>query len=89
VFAGTEGNLPSLIASSKFTISEGFATTTITYRDQETPVPLSNSALDEEAALETRKGARAGCGHGALSGWSSFIKILDSHTESVAKPAKR
>ena len=43
MFAGTEGNLPLLIASSKFTISEGFATTTITYRDQETPVPDSNS----------------------------------------------
>jgi hypothetical protein len=29
--------------SSKFTISEGFATATITYRDHETPVPDSNS----------------------------------------------
>jgi hypothetical protein len=43
VFAGTEGNLPLLIASSKFTISEGFATATTTYRHQQTQVPDSNS----------------------------------------------
>jgi hypothetical protein len=43
VFAGTQGNLPLLIASPKFTISEGFATATTTYPHQETPVPDSNS----------------------------------------------
>src|SRR5215469_15244879 len=54
MFAGTEGDLPPLIASSKFIISEGFATATTTYRHQETQVPDSNSV-----ALVTANGVRS------------------------------
>ena len=37
-----EGNIQLLTASSQFTISEGSAAATTTYRDQETPFPDSN-----------------------------------------------